>query len=116
MLEPVLGALLVDHDLRGLRLRVVAADRLDHAAVTRRALIGNGDAPDRILLAPHAGESNSYGHKRPGSLAAAHQLLEVGHLARAHLLHDLLHLAELLDELVDGLDRRPGPMRNAAPA
>src|SRR3954471_14986411 len=69
VLEPVLRALLVDHDLRGLRLRVVAADRLNHAAVTRRALIGNDDAPDRILLAPHAGESYSYGHKRPGSLA-----------------------------------------------
>src|SRR4051794_40952843 len=64
VLQPVLGALLVDDDLRGLRLRVVAADRLDHAAVTRRALIGDDDAPDRVLLAPHAGESDSYGHKR----------------------------------------------------
>src|SRR5213079_2753795 len=69
VLEPVLGTLLVDHDLRGLRLRVVAADRLDHAAVTRRAQIGDDDAPDRILLAPHAGESDSYGHKRSASLA-----------------------------------------------
>src|SRR4051794_21264419 len=74
MLEPVLGTLLVDHDLRGPRLRVVAADRLDHAAVTRRALIGDDDAPDRVLLAPHAGESDSYGHKRPGSLAGVFQM------------------------------------------
>src|SRR3954453_8027919 len=60
----VAGALLVDDDLRRLRLRVVAADRLDHAAVARRALIRDDDAPDRVLLAPHAGESYSYGHKR----------------------------------------------------
>src|SRR3954470_18466912 len=83
IVEPVPRALLVDHDLRGLGLRVVAADRLDHTAVARRALVGDDDAPDRILLAPHAGEADSYGHKRRKSLAAhpAHQLLHVRHLA-----------------------------------
>src|SRR5204862_2582729 len=65
---------LVDDDLGRLRLRVVTADRLDHAAVTRRALIGDDYAPDRILLAPHAGESYSYGHKRPASLACVLQM------------------------------------------
>src|SRR3954462_16031789 len=74
VLEPMLRAILVDDDLGGLRLRVAAADGLDHAAVTRRALIGDGDAPDRILLAPHAGESNSYGHKRAASLARVVQM------------------------------------------
>src|SRR3954453_21842745 len=64
VLQPVLRALLVDDDLGGLRLRVVAADRLDHTAIPRRALIRNHAPPDRVLLAPHAGESYSYGHKR----------------------------------------------------
>ena len=50
-------------DRRGLGLRVVVADRLDEAAVARRALVGDDHAPDRILLAPHAGEANSYGHR-----------------------------------------------------
>src|SRR4051794_1595260 len=38
---------------------------------------------------------------------AAHQLLGIRHLALGHLLHQLVHLAELLDEPVDRLDRRP---------
>ena len=46
------GALLVDHDRRGVGLRVVVADRLDRAAVARRALVGDDDAPDRVLLRP----------------------------------------------------------------
>jgi hypothetical protein len=48
-------ALLVEDDLGRLGLRVVAPDLLDHAAVARRALIGHDDAPDGVLLAPHAG-------------------------------------------------------------
>jgi hypothetical protein len=35
----VLKALLVEHDRRGLGLRVVVADRLDEAAIARRALV-----------------------------------------------------------------------------
>ena len=61
--DPVLEALLVDRDRRGLRLRVVVADRLDEAAIARRALVGDDHAPDRILLAAHAGEPDSYGHR-----------------------------------------------------
>src|SRR3954451_9766079 len=37
-------------------------------------------------------------------LALPHQLAEVGHLAGRQALHQLAHLAELLDELVDLLD------------
>ena len=51
VVEPVAGALLVDLDQRGLGLRVVVADRLDRATVTRRALVGDDDAPDRVLAA-----------------------------------------------------------------
>src|SRR4051795_7006568 len=40
------------------------------------------------------------------STHAPHQLLRVGHLALGELLHQLVHLAELLDEPVDGLNRR----------
>ena len=36
--------------------------------------------------------------------AAAGQLLQVGHLALGELAHHLLHLAELLDQVRDGLD------------
>src|ERR671925_1606409 len=44
--------------------------------------------------------------------AAAHQLLHGGHLALLERAHHLLHLAELLDELVHGLDARPGAGRD----
>src|SRR3712207_98850 len=40
-----------------------------------------------------------------GSLAPSHQGAEVGHLALGEPAHQLAHLAELLDELVDLLDR-----------
>jgi hypothetical protein len=53
--DPVLQTLLVEHDRRGIGLRVVVADRLDEAAIARRALVGDDHAPDRVLLAPHAG-------------------------------------------------------------
>src|SRR3982751_762159 len=38
-------------------------------------------------------------------LAAAHELLQGGHLALLQLAHELLHLLELLDEPPDRLDR-----------
>src|ERR1700750_2436602 len=62
VLEPVARALLVDVDRRGLRLRVVLADRLDRAPVARRAFVGDDDAPDRILLRTHASKSDSDCH------------------------------------------------------
>src|SRR3954452_13873698 len=42
-------------------------------------------------------------------LHAPHEGLGVGHLALRHLLHQLVHLAELLDQAVDGLDCGPRP-------
>src|SRR3954447_16043091 len=60
--EPVAHALLVNLDRRRLRLRVVAADRLDEAAVAGRAAVGDDDAPHGILLPAHAGESHADGH------------------------------------------------------
>src|SRR3954453_22830539 len=59
--EPVPDALLVEDDLRRLGLGVVAPDGLDHAAVAGRALVGDYDAPNRVLLASHAGQPHSYG-------------------------------------------------------
>src|SRR5918911_4638678 len=48
-------------------------------------------------------------------LATARQLLQRRHLALRDLLHDLAHLAELLDELRDGLDVGPRPARDPPP-
>src|SRR5437764_248924 len=47
---------------RGLRLGVVVTDRLDHSPVAGRALVGDDDAPDRVLLAAHPGEPQPYRH------------------------------------------------------
>src|SRR4051794_19997512 len=44
-------------------------------------------------------------------LATAGQLLQVGHLPLRQRAHQLLHLAELIDELADRLHGRPGPAR-----
>ena len=46
----------------------------------------------------------------------AHERAEVGHPAPPDLLHDLLHLAELLDELVDLLDGRARALARSAAA
>src|SRR4051812_25724690 len=62
LLQPVLRPVLVDHDQRGVGLRVVLADRLDRATVARRALVGDDHPPDRVLLAPDPPKSNSHGH------------------------------------------------------
>src|SRR4029453_14886664 len=44
-----------------------------------------------------------------GLAHASHQGLRVGHLALGELLHQLVHLSELLDEPVDRLNRGPRP-------
>src|SRR3954464_6158625 len=62
LLQPVLGAILVDHDQRRVGLWVVLADRLDRAAVPRRALVGDDNPPDRVLLGPDPAKSDSHGH------------------------------------------------------
>src|SRR4051794_39097685 len=53
---------------------------------------------------------------RAPTLAATGQLLQVRHLPRLHRAHHLLQLAELLDELVHGLDVGPRAERDPAPA
>src|SRR4051794_7969236 len=57
---------------------------------------------------------------RRGSVAAeltrlAHQRAEVGHLPAREALHQLAHLPELLDELVDLLDVGPRPLGDPQP-
>src|SRR6476661_8102858 len=88
-------------------------------ATTRQ--IGLLVAPTRVsliltakLLLPDlpSGEREGYAPRSH----PAHELLHRGHLALLERAHHLLHLAELLHELVDGLDRRPGPGRNALAA
>src|SRR4051794_30874771 len=49
------------------------------------------------------------------TLAAAGHLRQRGHLALLQLAHHLLHLAELLHQLVHGLDVGPRPECDAAP-
>src|SRR5919204_2805943 len=49
-------------------------------------------------------------------LTTAGQLLQGGHLALRELAHQLLHLPELLDELSDGLNRRPRALGDPPPA
>src|SRR3954462_11591223 len=99
-------ATFVDADRRRLGLRVVVADRLDDAAVARRARVCHHDAPDRILASTDACESDSDSHWTDRLATLAHHGLKGGHLALSQLLHELLLLAELLDELVDVRDRR----------
>src|SRR5215213_10352543 len=53
--------------------------------------------------------------RQDSELPLPHQLTEVGHLAGRQPLHQLPHLAELLDELVDLLDRRAGALRDPQP-
>src|ERR1700712_1587417 len=62
----------------------------------------------RMLTAISAGEGRG--------LALPHQLTQIGHLALLDPAHELAHLVELLDELVDLLDRRPGALGDAQPA
>src|SRR5690606_3428700 len=60
--EPVIRPFLVDHDGRRLGLRVVLADRFDRAAITRRALVGDNDSPDRVLLRTNSSKSDTDCH------------------------------------------------------
>ena len=67
---------------------VVLADGLDDAAVARGALVGDDDAPDRVLLAAHAGEPESNCHGGPleawvsGGEADACRLAGLAHASR----------------------------------
>src|SRR5262249_25580815 len=52
--DPVLHALAIDLDLRGLRARVVVPEDLDERAVARRALLGDDHAEEGPLLRAHS--------------------------------------------------------------
>src|SRR3954453_104850 len=53
---------------------------------------------------------------RPTGLPLAHELAEIGHLALLDPAHQLAHLLELLDELVDLLDGRARALGDPQPA
>src|ERR1700754_4755755 len=81
------------------------------SATTTRQM-GSFLPPTRVSLSRTAMRSFR-ASKRRGRLAGLpHERPEVGHLAAAELAHQLAHLVELLDELVDLLDARPGPLRD----
>src|SRR5919112_5256969 len=84
------------------------------ATTTRQ--IGSFLPPTRVSLSRTAMRSFR-ASKRRGRLAGLpHERPEVGHLAAPDLAHQLAHLVELLDQLVDLLDARPGALRDAQPA
>src|SRR5207248_7158806 len=104
---------------------VIAPDGLDHAAVARRALVGHDDAPDRVLPTPDARQPYTYCQvsvhlsrwkRRRRTLAAPRELRQVRHLSLRQRAHHLLHLAELLHELVHRAHVRSGPLSDAAAA
>src|SRR5919107_4481472 len=84
------------------------------ATTTRQ--IGSFLPPTRVSLSRTAMRSFR-ASKRRGRLAGLpHERPEVGHLAAPDLAHELAHLVELLDELVDLLDARARALRDAQPA
>src|SRR3954471_20487830 len=70
--------------------------------------------PTRVSLSRTA--MDSFRRKRGRRLAGLpHQRPEVGHLAAPDVAHQLAHLVELLHELIDLLDARPGPLGDPQP-
>src|SRR3954454_24299091 len=55
------------------------------------------------------------GGRRSRLAGLPHERPDVGHLAAAHLPHELAHLIELLDELIDLLDARARALGDAQP-
>src|SRR6476469_9273057 len=90
-------------------------------SLIRTAMCGRGayrHNPDGPTWPSGSGSNGAAGRRAAAattSLAQA-ELLRVGHLALGELGHQLPHLAELLDELVDGLHRRPRAPSNALAA
>src|SRR3954452_19052764 len=83
------------------------------ATTTRQT--GSFLPPTRVSLSRTA--ICSFRRKRRRRLAGLpHERPEVGHLAAPDLAHQLAHLVELLDELVDLLDARPRPLGDPQPA
>src|SRR4051812_22505291 len=78
------------------------------ATTTRHC--GSFFPPKRVsrMLTAISGEQDS-------DSALAHELAEIGHLALLDPAHQLAHLVELLDELVDLLDGRAGALGDPQP-
>src|SRR3712207_4347467 len=91
--------------------------RGDRLSATTTRHTGSFLPPTRVSLIATATDPPKDSRKvRAGRLATAHQLAEVRHLALREALHELAHLAELLDELVDLLDRGAGAVGDAGAA
>src|ERR671932_351171 len=73
--------------------------------------------PTRVSLTRTAkSQITSFARKRRRpTLATTRELRQRGHLAPGELAHHLLHLAELLDELVDRVDRGARALGDATP-
>src|SRR3954465_10834771 len=73
--------------------------------------------PTRVsrMLTAISAEQDSVRSQPTGS-PLAHELAEIGHLAPLDPAHQLAHLLELLDGLIDLLDGRPGALGDAQPA
>src|ERR671933_882649 len=84
------------------------------ATTTRQ--IGSFLPPTRVSLSRTAIRSFRASKRRRRLAGLPHERPEVGHLAAPDLAHQLAHLVELLHELVDLLDARPRPLRDAQPA
>src|SRR3954469_15084864 len=84
------------------------------ATTTRQ--IGSFLPPTRVSLSRTAMRSFRASKRRRRLAGLPHERPEVRHLAAPDLAHQLAHLVELLDELVDLLDARPRALGDAKPA
>src|SRR3954464_3551624 len=85
------------------------------SATTTRQM-GSFLPPTRVSLSRTAMRSFRASKRRRRLAGLPHERPEVRHLAAPDLAHQLAHLVELLDELVDLLDARPRALRDAKPA
>src|SRR3954447_14190493 len=95
---------------------IVRPSRGERLSATTMRQIGFFLEPTRLSLIRTAMSAGRLAPTRPGALRrAAHlrQLLHVGHLAAGHRAHHHAHLVELLDQLIDVLNPRPGAVRDA---
>src|SRR3954447_4534580 len=101
------STLIVDGSVCGLywpRISIVRPSRGERESAATMRQIAFLRAPTRVSRSRTAMKFLARSRKRRGRLAGlAHQGLDVGHAPAPDLLHDLAHLAELLDELVDRL-------------
>src|SRR4051795_11105845 len=83
------------------------------ATTTRQ--IGSFLPPTRVSLSRTAMRSFRASKRRRRLAGLPHERPEVRHLAAPELAHELAHLVELLDELVDLLDARPRALGDPKP-